>query len=213
MGFSKNPTFHHLNPFLFSLSRRVHPRLNDSVGQTGGQNRRGDGVFRNALMLKLHLTLFFLICFFGEVSAQFTTKSIQLKPIGKSGWKYFYGTKKVNNAFSLQIPLEGINHPEVNRYFKNFKVMQNLRALAYIPSFIFLFTMSNGTQQDAVTFSYLFLGGVAVDITGNIISQNQIGKAIDIYNISITQSSSIGLQIEKIKSNQTLISFGVRQRF
>ena len=91
--------------------------------------------------------------------------------------------------------------------------MQNLRALAYIPSFIFLFTISNGTQQDAVTFSYLFLGGVAVDITGNIISQNQIGKAIDIYNISITQSSSIGLQIEKIKSNQTLISFGVRQRF
>ena len=163
-------------------------------------------------MLKFHLIPFFLICFFGEVSAQFNTKSIQLKPIGKSGWKYFYGTKRVNNAFSLQIPLEGINHPEVNRYFKNFKTLQKVRGLVYIPALVFLLTLNNPTQQDAETFLYLFYGGIAVDLTCNIISQNQIGKAIDIYNISITQSSSLGLQLEKMKDNQTLISLGVRQQ-
>lgn len=163
-------------------------------------------------MLKFHLIPFLLICFFSEVSAQFNTKSIQLKPIGKSGWKYFYGTKKVNNAFSLQIPLEGINHPEVNRYFKNFKALQKLRGFAYIPSLVYLLSLHNPTQQEAKTFVYLFYGGMAVDLTCQIISQNQIGKAIDIYNISITQSSSLGLQVEKMNGNQTLISFGVRQR-
>ena len=49
---------------------------------------------------------------FANATAQFT-KSIPLKPIYKNGQKYFYGTKKVNSAYSLQIPLEGIDNPEV----------------------------------------------------------------------------------------------------
>ena len=164
------------------------------------------------LTYKSALLFFFLTSSIGTASAQFT-KSMTLKPIYKEGWKHFYDTKKVNSAYSLQIPLEAINDRAVNRYFTNFKTFQNLRGLAYIPSLVFLFTNSGSSQQDADTFLYLVLAGLAGDITFNILSQNQMRKAIDIYNVSIAQKGSLGLQLERTKNNQTLISFAVRQRF
>ena len=161
--------------------------------------------------LKLFL-LFVLLCSNGFAVAQFT-KSLPLQPIYKEGWKYFYGTKKVNSAYSLQIPLEGIDNREVDRYFNSFKTFQNLRGLAYIPSVIYLFTNLNGSQQSGETFTYLLLAGVAGDLVFNIISQSRMGKAIDIYNIAIAPRGSLNLQMERTKTNQTLISFGFRQRF
>jgi hypothetical protein len=161
---------------------------------------------------KPFLLLFFLLCSCTLARAQFT-KSIPLQPIYKEGWKYFYGTKKVNSAYSLQIPLEGIESREVDRYFNNFKTFQNLRGLAYLPSVLFLFTNLDGTQQSGETFTYLLLAGVAGDILFNAVAHNRMRKAIDIYNISIAPRGSINLQMEKVKNNQTLISFGIRQRF
>lgn len=162
--------------------------------------------------LKSILLPLFLLCSNGIAMAQFT-KSIPLQPIYKEGWKYFYGTKKVNSAYSLQIPLEGIDNREVDRYFNSFKTFQNLRGLAYLPSVIFLFTNLDGTQQSGETFTYLLLAGVVGDIAFNAISQNRMGKAIDIYNIAIAPRGSVNLQVERVKANQTLISFGFRQRF
>jgi hypothetical protein len=165
-----------------------------------------------AAFLKPFPVLFVILCSSGVAEAQFT-KSIPLQPIYKEGWKYFYGTTKVNSAYSLQIPLEGIDNKEVNRYFKSYKTFQNLRGFAYLPSVIFLFTNLNGSQQSGETFTYLLLAGVAGDIAFNAISQSRMAKAIDIYNIAIAPRGSLNLQMEKTKSNQTLISFGFRQRF
>ena len=162
--------------------------------------------------LKPLFLLFVLICSYGSSMAQFT-KYIPLQPIYKEGWKYFYGTKKVNSAYSLQIPLEGIDNKEVDHYFNSFKTFQNLRGFAYLPSVIFLFTNLNGSQQSGETFTYLLLAGVVGDIVFNAISQNRMSKAIDIYNIAIAPRGSLNLQMEKTKNNQTLISLGFRQRF
>ena len=166
------------------------------------------------MLLTAKSTLLFVsfFCFFVSARAQFT-KSIVLKPIYKEGWRYFYDTKKVNGPYSLQIPLQGVNNEEVNHYYNSFKSLQNLRGFSYLPALIFLFTNSNGHQHDAKTFLYLTLGGIAGDLTFNIISQSKMGKAIDIYNVCIAPRGSLNLQMEKIKTNQTLISFGFRQRF
>jgi len=162
--------------------------------------------------LKLLLLALAMFVTVGIAAAQFT-KSIQLKPIYKEGWKYFYGTKKVNSAYALQIPLEGIESNEVNHYFNSFKTLQNLRGFAYLPCVIYLFTNLNGSQQSAETFSYLLLAGFAGDLAFNIISQSKMTKAIDIYNLSIAQRSSLNLQLERMKANQTLISLGFHRRF
>lgn len=163
-----------------------------------------------------HASKFILIALlvgtFANATAQ-VTKSIPLKPIYKNGQKYFYGTKKVNSAYSLQIPLEGIDNPEVNRYYNSFKTLQSLRGYAYLPSIIFLVAGNNGSQNEADTFLYLLLGGVVGDITLNLLSHHKMGKAIDIYNISIADRASINLQIEHANRDQTLISFGVRKLF
>ena len=165
-----------------------------------------------AITAKPVLLFVLLLGFFVTASAQFT-KTIVLKPIYKEGFRYFYDTKRVNTAYSLQIPLEGINNKEVDHYFRGFKTFQTLRGLAYVPAVVFLFTTPNGSTQDAQTFLYLTLGGIAGDLAFNIISQNKMGKAIDIYNIAIAPRGSLNFQLEKMKTNQTLISFGFRQRF
>ncbi len=164
-------------------------------------------------VLKSVFVLIFLMTFAGVTSAQFT-KSIQLKPIYKHGWRYFYDTKKVNSAYSLQIPLEGIQNKDVDRYFKSFKTLQTLRGIVYIPALMYLFTNNIGSsKQNYDTYWYLTLAGIAGDVTFNIISQNRMSKAIDIYNVSIAHGASLSLQMDKIKNSQTLISFGIRQRF
>ena len=161
---------------------------------------------------KLTLLFILILSSFGSVFAQFT-KSITLKPIFKAGGRYFYDTKKVHNAYSLEIPLQEINNPEVNRYFKSFKTFQKLRGLSYIPVLAFLLTGNLSSQNDFELYTYLLLGGLAGDMTFNLISRGRMSKAIDIYNISIAQRASLSLQLEKTKANQTLISFGFRQRF
>jgi len=157
--------------------------------------------------------LILVLLFFSSVAKAQFTKSIPLQPIYKEGWKYFYGSKKMNSAYSLQIPLEGVGSPEVERYFKSFKTFQNLRGLAYVPSLVYLFTNLNGSQQSGETFTYLLFAGLAGDLAFSIVSHHKMAKAIDLYNLAIAPRGSINLQLEKIQSNQTLISFGYRHRF
>lgn len=163
------------------------------------------------MILKLSMVALLLLIA-KETSAQFT-KSMPLKPIYKSGHKYFYGTKRVNSAHSLQIPLEGIEDPEVSRYYNSFKTLQNLRGYAYLPAIVFLFSSNASSDSDSQTFLYLLLGGLAGDLTLGLLSHGKMGKAIDIYNVSIARQASMGLQLEKLNHEQTLISLGFRQLF
>src|SRR6478752_5769000 len=124
------------------------------------------------------------------------TKEVALKPIYKNGWKYFYGDKRVNSVYALQIPLESIDDKEINLRYKKFKTFQVLRGVAYIPGLIYLLANGNfGGRRptrgiSSETFLLIMAGGVAADITFNALSHHQMGKAIDIYNVKISNKST-----------------------
>ncbi len=152
-----------------------------------------------------------------NADAQFT-KEVPLKPIYKQGWKYFYGGKKMNAAYALQIPLEALDNKEVNERFKKFKTLRTFRKIAYIPSLIYLLTSVhlrfghrrgyNVQNASTETFALLVAGGVAADVAFNAMAHQQMGKAIDIYNLQIANKSSLGLHINPLhKQNSIGLSF------
>lgn len=141
------------------------------------------------------------------------TKSIQLKPIYKQGSRYFYDNKRVQSPYALQIPLQSLNDPDINKYYNSFKNLQLARGLAYLPSLIYLFTIDRNSYQNPNIFFYLLLGGLGADLTLNVISQNRMSKSIDLYNISIMDRSSLGLKLDRLPANnQFMLSFGFRKR-
>ena len=120
----------------------------------------------------------------------------------------------MNSAYSLQIPLESLEDKEIDRHFNRFKNFQRARFFMYVPSYIFLFTSTgHGSQSAADTFLLLLLGGLAGDITCGAIAHRQMGKAIDLYNIAITERSSVGLRLDRISDSNPMLSLGLRKKF
>src|SRR5882757_6599922 len=146
-----------------------------------------------------------LFVFALPTKAQFT-KEVPLKPIYKQGWKYFYGDQRMNSVYALQIPLESLGDQEINARFKTFKRYQVYRVLVYIPSFVYLlanvhFGGRRGYStrgMDAETFLLLAVGGLAGDITFNAMAHQQMAKAIDIYNVKISNKSVLGLSFNRL---------------
>jgi hypothetical protein len=165
----------------------------------------------NIYTLKYCLLVLILFALTSISKAQ-STKTIQLKPILKNGKHYFYGSKRVNSAYALQIPLEGIMDDQVNLYFKRFKRCQNFRAVAYIPALLLIFYSPINTNSRGNTFLGALAAGVVADITLNRVSHYQMGKAIDLYNISILQRSAIGLRLEK-SNKDVALCLGFRLKF
>jgi len=132
------------------------------------------------------------------------TKEMPLKPIYKNGWKYFYGDQRMNSVYALQIPLQSLNDNEINLRYRKFKTFQALRVVAYIPGLVYLLTNANFSGHrptrgiNSETFLLLWVGGLAADFTFNALSHHQMGKAIDIYNVKISDKSSLGLSFNRL---------------
>jgi hypothetical protein len=132
------------------------------------------------------------------------TKEVPLKPIYKHGWKYFYGDQRMNSVDALQIPLQSLNDREINMRYNKFKTYQTLRFLAYIPGIVYVLANANfggrrptrGISTD--TFVILWVGGFAADITFNALGHREMGKAIDLYNVKISDKSSLGLSFNRL---------------
>ena len=146
-----------------------------------------------------------------EAKAQFT-REVPLKPIYKQGWKYFYGNKRMNSAYALQIPLEALENREINERFRKFKRLQVIGLLAYLPSFVYLFTNGRAIvrhgrgyrNSEDRTYLFLLAGGIGGRITFSALAHRQMNEAIDIYNIQIANKSSVGLSLAPLPRQNIL---------
>lgn len=121
-------------------------------------------------------------------------KTVELKPIAKQGWRYYYDLKRVASPVALEIPLMALNDEEVNQYYRTSKSLRSAASLVGVVPLVFLFTIP--ATGDDTTF-WLVLGGtLAAQVGITAASHAKLGKAIDRYNTLIFQpsSSSLGLQ-------------------
>ncbi len=158
--------------------------------------------------IQLFIILSILCLQFHEATAQ-SYKSVELKPIYKQGWKYYYDFRKVNSPSALQIPLQSLNDEEVNVRFRRYSTMQSLRGIGYFASVIYLISGSSSIQGSGEVFLGILAASVIADITLSITSHHQMKKAIQRYNLLII-NKKIGAGIQP---GQQLIGLGFTRKF
>ena len=81
-------------------------------------------------------------------------KTIELKPITKQGWNYFYDLKKVKSPYTLQFPLMGVEDEEIDRLYKGFQTLNTLSTITTLIPLIRRPFGSSGVQalQQSLSF-------------------------------------------------------------
>jgi hypothetical protein len=159
--------------------------------------KRLDGYkFQKSMMIKIILTILFL-GFVTVVPAQ-TTISMDLKPIFQQNGRYFYNMKKLDGgAYGLQVPLQSLGDPEINKRYNTFKALRKAEmVLSFVPIF-YLFYIANNHYVNKEEFWTIWgstLGGI---IVLDLIAKNQLHKGIDRYNHLVLEPSgrSIGISL------------------
>jgi len=112
-------------------------------------------------------------------------KTIELKPITKQGWKYFYDLKKVSGPAALEVPLLAINDQEVNRYLNGYKAWHSAGTfLIFIPA-IYVLAAPHNQSLDYTTFWWVLGGAVVAQMGLEAVAHVKLGKAVDKYNMVI----------------------------
>lgn len=123
-------------------------------------------------------------------------RTIELKPITKQGWQYFYDLKKVSSPVALEVPLLSLNDPEVNRYTKGYKGWNAASGLVTIIPLVYFLSLPKNGYVDPNTFWWVFGGTIAAQLGITAVAHVKLGKAIDKYNMVILQPSGRSLGVE-----------------
>ncbi len=167
-------------------------------------------------MLILIGSLISCINLFGQA-----TQTINLKPITKQGFRYYYDFKKVDGgAYGLQVPLQSLNDPEIDLRYKNFKKLRAIGGFTMIVPVVYLFSSASSNNSSgrkggsfiSTTFWTLYLASLASYLGFEIAAQHHLKKGIDRYNETILRRNTIGLHIEPIE-NQLAIGIGFARTF
>jgi len=124
-------------------------------------------------------------------------QTIELKPITKQGWQYYYDLKRVSSPVALEIPLMALNDEEINRHFRASKTLRNVSYVISFAPLIYLFTLPSNGYADPTTFWLVVAGTLVAQLGIDVFRHIKLGKAVDRYNSLIFQpsSNSLGLQL------------------
>jgi len=124
-------------------------------------------------------------------------QTIELKPIAKQGWQYYYDLKRVSSPVALEVPLMALNDEEINRHFRAAKSWRYVSGLISFVPFFYLISLPSNGYADPTIFWLVVGGTLASQIGIDVYRHIKLGKAIDRYNSLIFQpsSSSLGVQL------------------
>jgi hypothetical protein len=116
-------------------------------------------------------------------------RTVELKPIAKQGWSYYYELKKVASPLALQIPLLALDDEEVTRHYRGYSTLVNVAGSLSVVPVIYILTLPSSSYIDETTF-WLVIGGTLIAQYSLLIaSHSKLRKAIDRYNLLILQPS------------------------
>jgi len=126
----------------------------------------------------------FLVCLSLTAMGQ-QYKTIELKPITKQGWKYFYDLKKVSSPAALEVPLLAVNDQEVERYLKGYKSWHAAGNFILLVPLIYVLSLPRNHYIDPNTSWIIFGSTIAAQIGLEAIANVKLGKSVDKYNVII----------------------------
>ncbi|MFM7488022.1 MAG: hypothetical protein ACKO13_14020 [Cytophagales bacterium] len=139
--------------------------------------------------MKTYVVILFLMLPLACFSQRF--KVVELKPMVKQGFSYFYDGKRVHGgAYGLQIPLLSLNDEEVSRHYRSFHLWQSVSAVTTIVPAVYLISLPGRQNINQEEFWVVFGGSLAASFGCQIVSNIKIRKSIDRYNTLILAPSS-----------------------
>lgn len=140
-------------------------------------------------------------------------EATHLKPIvlGANG-RYYYGGQRLRSSYSLEIPFGDLDDPEVNRHFKNSRVIRTVGSVvSALPGIYFLLAGRN-TGVSRQTFWTTYIASIGVSLASNLIANSQMRKAVNTYNTRLVRPR-FGLSIQETTNHALAIGMGMRVGF
>ena len=162
------------------------------------------------------------ICFFYNSFAQkdssyynpnIARKLFYLKPLNKLNGTYYYGERRLNGFYALEVPFFELNDAEVNHHYTQFKVFTGIgKAISVVPTIYFLATINKARVRQSGYFTSTYFSVVVASLGGtiacNLIGKSHIKKATIKYNQAI-KKDNLGYWQFKTDEN----SFGVALKY
>ncbi len=111
------------------------------------------------------------------------------RAIGSSslGSVYFYGEKKLNSPYSLEVPFFELNDPQVNQHFRNFRTWNTISRLTALVPLVYFFTRTRSVGFNSGEYWAVYGGSTALALGTVIVANTQVNKAVGRYNTMLRQ--------------------------
>lgn len=129
-------------------------------------------------------------------------KTYYLKALQKINGNYYYGERKLNGYYALEVPFFELNDAEVNYHYKRFKTFTNIGSVISIVPTVYFFTTARNVvfgRYNKKTINNLLIVSLS-SLTGSLvcngIAKSHIKKAATKYNQALGQPKLGYLQLE-----------------
>lgn len=111
------------------------------------------------------------------------------RAIGSSalGSVYFYGEKKLNSPYSLEVPFFELNDPQVNQHFRNFRTWSTISRLTALAPVVYFITRPRSAGFYSREYWTVYGGSVVLALGTVIVANTQVNKAVGRYNTMLRQ--------------------------
>lgn len=111
------------------------------------------------------------------------------RAVGSSalGSVYFYGEKKLNSPYSLEVPFFELNDPQVNQHYRSFRTWTTVSRLTALVPLVYFFTRTRSIGFNSGEYWTVYGGSIAVALGTVIVANTQVNKAVNRYNTMLRQ--------------------------
>lgn len=117
----------------------------------------------------------------GAANAQYRT--MELKPIQKHGWRYYYDFRKVSTPEALQIPLIAMEDEQILKAYNAFTGLQVVSGLVMLAPVLYVLYQAGGTYYSLDAFWSITIGSFATSMVLQVWSHNRMKLAVERYNM------------------------------
>jgi hypothetical protein len=137
-------------------------------------------------------------------------KMYYLKPLQKANGSYYYGERRLNGYYALEVPFFELNDAEVNYHYQQFKTFNIIgQVISFVPT-VYVIANINKPRTNLNNYLSILLGSLGASITCNIIGHSHIKKAAIKYNKALGQNN---LGYFQLKPNDNSLGMALKYHF
>ncbi|WP_128545831.1 hypothetical protein [Larkinella soli] len=136
-----------------------------------------------------------------------------LKPIERTiGPVYYYGGKRLRSPYSLEIPFNELDDPEVNRKFRAYRTLVTAGQLVTLVPLAYILTRPKGGYVRPRGYWAVYVGSIVATLGFTIIGNTKVRQAVTRYN-KVLADARFGFSVEPLPgSGHAALGVGLTAR-